>query len=219
LQKLSDPSCRAPLALALGNDDFRPGNRSQLKTTSFRRFVTMANAVVVQTAMSFDGFMAGPEHEMDWVFDYAAADSLPELYEATGAMLSGRNSYDVGRRDTGKPSGEPYGGAWSGPMFTLTHDPPPDDDATTFLSGDIGDAVETAAQAAGDRNLVLLGADVSMQALDRGLVDELQILVLPVLLGDGIPLFATRRHERLELDPLSVRQSGQATLLHYRVKR
>jgi hypothetical protein len=43
--------------------------------------------------------------------------------------------------------------------------------------------------------------------------------VLPVLLGDGIPLFATRRQQRLELEPISVRQSGQATLLHYRVKR
>lgn len=180
----------------------------------------MANAVVVQTAMSFDGFMAGPRHEMDWVFDYAAADSLPELYEATGAMLSGRNSYDVGRRDTGKPSGEPYGGAWSGPMFVLTHDPPPDDDGTTtFLSGDIGDAVHTAAETAGDKNLVVLGADVSMQALDHGLVDELQLLVLPVLLGEGIPLLASRRRERVELEPISVRQSGQATLLHYGVKK
>ena len=180
----------------------------------------MASAVVVQTAMSFDGFMAGPDHAMDWVFEYAAADSLPELYEATGAMLSGRNSYEVGRRDTGKPSGEPYGGAWSGPMFVLTHTPAPDDDGmTTFLSGDIGDAVRTAAAAAGDKNLVVLGADVSMQALDHGLVDELQILVLPVLLGDGVALFASRRHDRVELEPVSVRQSGQATLLHYRVKK
>jgi dihydrofolate reductase len=186
---------------------------------SFGRFMTMANAVVVQTAMSFDGFVAGPEHAMDWVFDYAAADSLPELHEATGAMLSGRHSYEVGRRDTGKPSGEPYGGAWSGPMFVLTHDPPTDDETTTFLSGDIGDAVRTAAEAAGDQNLIVLGADVSMQALDRGLVDDLQILVLPVLLGDGVSLFATRGRERVELEPISVRQSGPATLLHYRVKR
>jgi dihydrofolate reductase len=155
---------------------------------------------------------------MDWVFDYAAPDSLPELIDATGAMLSGRNSYEVGRRDTGKPSGEPYGGAWSGPMFVLTHDPPPDDDgSTTFLSGDIEDAVRIAADAAKGKNLVLLGANVSMQALDRGLVDELQILVLPVLLGDGVPLFATRARQRTELEPISVKQSGQATLLHYRV--
>lgn len=180
----------------------------------------MANAVVVQTAMSFDGFMAGPEHEMDWVFDYTAADLVPEVYEMTGAILSGRNSYDVGRRDTGKPSGEPYGGAWSGPMFVLTHNPPPDDDGTTtFLSGDIGDAVGTAAAAAGDKNLVVLGADVSMQAVDRGLVDELELVVLPVLLGDGISLFAPRRRERLELEPIRVRQSGQALLMRYRVKR
>jgi dihydrofolate reductase len=177
----------------------------------------MANAVVLQTAMSFDGFMAGPEHEMDWVFDYAAADSLPELIESTGAMLSGRNSYEVGRRDTGKPSGEPYGGAWSGPQFVLTHNPPDEDDTTTFLSGDIRDAVATAREAAGDKNLIVLGADVSMQALDAGLVDEIQILVLPVLLGDGVSLFARRAHERVELEPISVRRSGAAILLHYRV--
>jgi dihydrofolate reductase len=179
----------------------------------------MANAVVLQTAMSFDGFIAGPEHAMDWVFDYAAPDSLPELIEATGAMLSGRNSYDVGRRDTGKPSGEPYGGAWSGPMFVLTHNPPQDDDTTTFLSGDIREAIGKAAEAAGDKNLVVLGADVSMQALDHGLLDEIQILVLPVLLGDGVPLFARRGHERVELEPVSVMQYGPSTLLHYRVVR
>jgi dihydrofolate reductase len=177
----------------------------------------MANAVVLQTAMSFDGFIAGPEHAMDWVFDYAAADSLPDLIEATGAMLSGRNSYEVGRRDTGKPSGEAYGGAWSGPQFVLTHTPPESDNGITFLSGDIRDAVARAAEAAGEKNLVVLGADVSMQALDAGLIDEIQILVLPVLLGDGVPLFARRSHKRVELEPISVKQSGDATLMHYRV--
>lgn len=177
----------------------------------------MANAVVLQTAMSFDGFIAGPEHAMDWVFEYTAPDALPEVIKDTGAMLSGRNSYEVGRRDTGKPSGEPYGGAWSGPMFVLTHNPPGDDDTTTFLSGDIRDAIRTAAGAAGEKNLVVLGADVSMQALDQGLVDEIQIVVLPVLLGDGVSLFARRRHERVELEPISVKQYGTATMLHYRV--
>ena len=78
---------------------------------------------------------------------------------------------------------------FSGPLFVLTHRPPePPDPDVTFLSGDIGEAVATALNAAGGKNLEILGADVAGQCLRRGLVDEILVYVLPVLLGDGIPL-------------------------------
>ena len=76
---------------------------------------------------------------------------------------------------------------FSGPMFLLTHRPPePPDPEVTYLTGDIGDAVATALDAAGGKNLEILGADVAGQCLRRGLVDEILVYVIPVLLGDGI---------------------------------
>ena len=59
--------------------------------------------VRVTTTMSLDGFMAGPDDEMDWVFDYAGdipGDAVQELIDSTGAILAGRGSYNVGRRST-----------------------------------------------------------------------------------------------------------------------
>ena len=119
--------------------------------------------VRVSTALSLDGYMAGPNHEMDWVFDHAGDASpelIQELIDTTGAILSGRGSYDVGRGSTRQETSGPFGGRWSGPQFVLMHDPPDDeqDESITFLSGDIRDAVATAREAAGERNVLILGA-------------------------------------------------------------
>ncbi len=177
-----------------------------------------AGKVVVQAAMSLDGFIAGPGDAMDWVFDYAAPDEFPEIVRATGAMLSGRRSYEVGLRDAGKPSGEAYGGAWQGPSFVLTHDPPPDP-GVKFLSGDIKAAVNTGRAAAGDKDLVVVGADVAGQCLDEGLVDEILVMVLPVLLGAGTHFYASAAARRVELEPVSSSRSGSVTLLQFRVRK
>jgi hypothetical protein len=67
-------------------------------------------------------------------------------------------------------------------MFVLTHEPPdPPDPEVTFLTGDIDEAVVTALDAADGKNLEILGADVAAQCLQRGLVDEILVYVLPVL--------------------------------------
>ena len=176
--------------------------------------------VVVQAAMSLDGFIAGPGHAMDWVFEYTAPDEFPEIVQATGAMLSGRHCYDVGQRDAGTPSGEAYGGAWHGPSFVLTHRPPPDaGPGVTFLSGDITAAVATARAAAAGKDLVVLGANVAAQCLRRGLIDEIFVFVLPVLLGGGTPLYAAADAGRVNLEPISSTQSGSVTALRYKVLR
>jgi dihydrofolate reductase len=167
--------------------------------------------------MSLDGFIAGPGDAMDWVFDYAAPQEFPEIVEATGAMLSGRRSYDVGLRDAGTPSGEAYGGAWHGPSFVLTHDPPPDP-GVTFLCGDIEAAVATARAAAGGKDLVVVGADVASQCLERGLVDELLVMVLPVLLGLGTPLYKPETATRVGLEVITSSSSRSVLLLRYRVR-
>jgi dihydrofolate reductase len=180
---------------------------------------TASGRVVVQAAMSLDGFIAGPDHDMDWVFEFTTPDEFPDIVAATGAMLSGRRSYDVGQRDAGKPSGEAYGGAWDGPVFVLTHEPPGASPArVTFLSGDIAAAVATARSAAGDKDLVIIGADVARQCLEHGLVDEFLLMVLPVLLGDGTRLYSPGGPARIDLEPMSSRLAGSVTILRYRVR-
>ena len=179
---------------------------------------TGTGKVVVNRSMSLDGFIAGPGHAMDWVFDFMAPDEFSEIAAATGAMLIGRRTYDVGNRMAAdKPGSTDY--PFSGPSFVLTHRPPdPPDPEVTFLTGDIGEAVATARSAAGGKNLEILGADVAGQCLRRGLVDELLVYVLPVLLGDGIR-FSPPGLARIDLEPVSSTRSGAVTILRFSVRK
>jgi dihydrofolate reductase len=177
-------------------------------------------AVLVHRTMSLDGYIAGPDHEMDWIFQYPAPGDIAEIIEATGAILAGRRTYEVGRRDAGKGSGAPYGGAWSGPVFVLTHQPPEaaDSDSVTFLCGDIRTAVATALEPAEGKKLEVFGADVATQCLEHGLVEEILVHVAPVLLGDGVRLFAARERAKVELDPIGATRSGPVAHLRFRVR-
>lgn len=175
--------------------------------------------VVVNRCMSLDGFTAGPGDAMDWVFDFMAPieSAFPEIMAATGAMLIGRRTYEVGKRMAEGPHPPDYDG---GAEFVLTHSPPdPPDPAVTFLTGDIGEAVATALRAAGGKNLEILGADVAGQCLQRGLVDEILVYVLPVLLGDGIPFSSPPGLARIDLEPLDSTRSGAVTILRFRVRK
>jgi len=184
---------------------------------------TSTGKVVVNRSMSLDGFIAGPSHTMDWgagrpLADFVAPDDLQEIAAATGAMLIGRRTPEVGKRMEADESGS-VDYPFSGPFFVLTHEPPdPPDPEVTFLTGDIGEAVATALDAAGGKNLEILGADVAGQCLRRGLVDEILVYVLPVLLGDGIR-FSSPGLARTDLEPLSSTRSGDATLLRFRVRK
>jgi dihydrofolate reductase len=183
----------------------------------------MSGKVVVNRCMSLDGFIAGPGDSMEWgdgraLADFVSPDDVTEIAAATGAMLVGRRTWEVGARmQAEEPSGDEY--PFSGPMFLLTHRPldPPNPDVT-ILTGDIGEAVATALDAAGDKDLEVLGADVAGQCLQRGLVDEILVYVLPVLLGDGIR-FSSPGLARTDLEPISSRRSGDATLLRFRVRK
>lgn len=185
----------------------------------------MSGKVVVNRSMSLDGFIAGPGGAMDWIFDFVAPDAawLVEIAAATGAMLIGRQTDEVGSRMAADQArgtasrGEGY--PFSGPVFVLTHRPPdPPDPDVTYLSGDIGEAVATALEAAGGKNLEILGADVGAQCLRRGLVDEIQVYVLPVLLGDGIR-FSPSGLPRIDLEPLDSTRADSVTILRYRVRK
>ena len=170
--------------------------------------------VVVNRAMSLDGFIAGPDNAMDWIFEYFREDPFPEVMRATGAMLVGRGTHEVAKRMP--PEGTDYDG---GPVFVLTHQPPDEpEQGVTFLTCDLAKAVATARAAAGGKNLEILGADVASQCLQRGLVDEVLVYVLPVLLGDGVR-FSTSGLGRIDLEPFSNEQSGAVTMLRFRVRK
>jgi len=185
----------------------------------------MSGKVVVNRSMSLDGFIAGPDDAMDWIFDFMAPDAawLAQIAAATGAMLVGRRTTEVGSRmDANQEQGTASRGEgypFSGPIFVLTHRPqdPPEPDVT-YLTGDIGKAVATALEAAGGKNLEILGADVAGQCLQRGLVDEIQVYVLPVLLGDGIR-FSSPGLGRIDMEPLGSTQSEAVTILRFRVRK
>ena len=174
--------------------------------------------VVVNRAMSLDGFIAGPGDAMDWLADFLGPDELRGQAAATGAMLVGRRTADVGERmEAEKPGSVDY--PFSGPVFVLTHRPPePPDPELRFLTGDIGEAVATARSAAGGKNLEILGGDVAGQCLRRGLVDEILVYVLPLLLGDGIR-FSPPGLPRVDLEPVSSTRSGAVTILRFRVRK
>ena len=186
----------------------------------------MSGKVVVNRAMSLDGFIAGPGDAMDWIFDLLVPvpSWQAEIAAATGAMLIGRRTDEVGdRMDAERARGSASsdeGYPFSGPLFVLTHRPPdPPAPGVTYLSGDIGEAVATALAAADGKNLEILGADVARQCLQRGLVDEILVYVLPVLLGDGTRFFSAPGLAAIALEPLDSTRHGNVTILRFGVRK
>jgi dihydrofolate reductase len=173
--------------------------------------------VIWHITMSLDGFIAGPGDAMDWVFEHAGPNAVAaEVLETTGALVVGRRTYEVEDRIRGGF----YGGAWQGPYFVVTHDAPaavPDWMIGTFVSDGVPDVVARAKEAAGGRNVVVLGANIARQCLEGGLLDEIVVHVAPVLLGDGVRLFGGPGAPRVDLEPIAVGQSGQVTDLRFGV--
>ena len=195
--------------------------------------------VIAAITTSVDGYVAGPDDRAGqglgeggerlhyWVFGgpwtYADEDNLgeatgedaawlAEAMERIGAVVGGRWTYEAANHWGDE-------NPWGLPVFIVTHRPEeePEGGAFTFVSG-VEDAVERAKVAAGDKDVTVMGgADVIRQALDAGLVDELSIIVAPVVLGGGKRLFEGFTRS-LELEHIGVRQSPYATFIDYRVK-
>jgi dihydrofolate reductase len=195
--------------------------------------------VIAGITTSVDGYIAGPddgpgkglgeggERLHYWVFggpwtygnapkgepSGEDAEWLNEVSSKIGAVVGGRGTYEAA---------EHWGdeNPWGLPFFIVTHRPEeePEGGHFTFVSG-VEAAVERAREAAGDKDVhVMGGADVIRQALDAGIVDELSIIVAPVVLGGGKRLFEGFS-KSVELEHLGVRQSPFATFIDYRVKR
>ena len=194
--------------------------------------------VVAGITTSIDGYVAGPNDGPDkglgeggerlhfWVFGgpwtYDAEPSgeatgedaawLGEVMSRIGAVVGGRWTYEAAKHWGDK-------NPWGLPVFIVTHRPDeePEGGAFRFVSG-VEQAVELAREAAGGKDVhVMGGAEVIRQALAAGIVDELTIIIAPVVLGGGKRLF-DGFSTSLELEHLGVRQSPFATFIDYRVK-
>jgi dihydrofolate reductase len=194
--------------------------------------------VLAGITTSVDGYIAGPddgpgkglgdggERLHYWVFggpwtydsesrgEATGEDAawLAEAVTRVGAVVGGRSTYEA----AGRWGGE---NPWGLPFFIVTHRPDeqPEGGAFTFVSG-VEEAVRQAVDAAGGKDVnVMGGADVIRQALEAGLVDELTIVLAPVVLGGGKRLFEGFTRS-LDLEHLGVRQSQYATFVDYRVK-
>ncbi|MGP3536023.1 dihydrofolate reductase family protein [Microbacterium sp. RD1] len=177
--------------------------------------------VIVHATISLDGFLADPNGSVDWMFGRPAApeddDVVNAVVERIGAVVGGAN-----RTQTIEDGEIPYGGMLKVPVYLMTHSPhdPIERDGVTytFVVDDIAQAVELAKASAGDKWVSLLGGSISRQCLQLGLVDELHLDVAPVLLGEGISLFAGLG-QRIELERVETSAFASETHLRYRVLR
>jgi dihydrofolate reductase len=181
----------------------------------------MPKNVIWHVTMSLDGFIAGPSDGVEWAFRYGKPGPVgSEVVDRTGAILAGRRGFDLGTRPGGQPGGI-YGGAWSGPMFVLTHhsDDAPEVPGITYLSGEIEDAVAIARAAAGDKSLGIFGASIARQCLERELLDEIFVHLVPTLIGEGIRFYQATGHGEIQLERTGLWDAGQITDLRFRVIR
>jgi len=175
--------------------------------------------VIIHATVTLDGFMADTTGGVDWMFDVPSVDEddalIGRVVSELGAVVGGAN-----RTQTIEDGEAPYGGSLKIPVFEMTHTPhePIEQDGTTytFVVDDIAHAVALAKTAAGDKNVALLGGSIARQCLKLGLVDEIQLHIVPILLGDGIPLFAGLG-ETIALERIETAAFAQGVHLRYRV--
>jgi dihydrofolate reductase len=195
-------------------------------------------------SVSLDGFMAGPDQRLEeplgtrgeelhrWAFavwqgaEDASAAILAEATANVGAYILGRKMFGGGPGDWGDGSWKGWWGddpPFHAPVFVVTHharDPQPMEGGTTFhfVTDGIESALAQARAAASDRDIVLGGgADLVQQYLRAGLVDEIQVSVVPILLGSGERLLDGLDGAGIELEPLRVVDAPGVTHLKYRV--
>ncbi|HKI24021.1 MAG TPA: dihydrofolate reductase family protein [Gaiellaceae bacterium] len=199
-------------------------------------------ATVLYMSMSLDGFIAGPNEGPDnglgdggerlheWAFS-TGADTDPhsgvprrlpgvngqvfDEFMTTGAVVAGRGTF------------EPAGG-WGGdhhdgvPIFILTRHDPADLRQWPLVTyvNDVTNAMSRAKEAAGDRNVLVHGAGTAQLALAAGVLDEIELHVIPVLFGQGRRLFQGLPPEQIELERTrTLEGEGGVTHMHFRVRR
>jgi dihydrofolate reductase len=179
-------------------------------------------------SMSLDGFIAGPDDRagqelgrdggrlFNWLDDRMSDGPNGQAFRelmATGAVISGRRTFEL----AGRWQGDHHNGV---PIFVLTHriddaDIPPG--SARFVT-DVEDCAEQARAAAGDRAVMVHGAGAAQALLRAGLLDELEIHLVPVLLGDGRRLFNALGPGHIELELVRVLDAPAVMHLRYHVQ-
>lgn len=177
--------------------------------------------ILVHVAISVDGFIAGPGHDMSWTggAEYDTASALADqVARGTGAVLAGRRWYDVASAGGEAAIAGIYGGDWSGPVVVLTHHPERvKPEPGLEIATDLESGLARAEELAGDKNVGVFGGDVAGQVLALGRLDEVILQVVPIVLGAGVPLFGGREVPRVALDRVHVGTSGPLTDMRFRI--
>jgi dihydrofolate reductase len=199
--------------------------------------------VLTELSMSLDGFVAGPndgperslgdggERLFQWyssgdtafplpgtdmVFKVsrASAELLREEWGMLGAMVAGRRMFDIANAWGGNPPG-------GGPCFVVTHTVPQswvkEGSPFTFVTDGVESAIRQAKKAAGDKNVAVSSANIMQQCIKAGLLDEIQIDLVPILLGDGVRLFDHLGAAPIELKSIRVIAAPGVTHLKFRI--
>jgi dihydrofolate reductase len=181
--------------------------------------------VIAGMTMSLDGFVADSDGNVGRLYsDFAelqGSSYMDAIIAETGAVLMGRRMFEMGDPDSWVGTYE-----FQVPIFVLTHHPPatpPKQDERltfTFVTDGVASVVACATAAAGDKAVQVVGGPgVIQQLLRAGLVDELNIDIMPVLLGAGLRLFEDGDLSSVALETLGVEAIGQRTNLRFRVAR
>jgi dihydrofolate reductase len=179
--------------------------------------------VVSGMTISLDGFVNDRSGSVSRLYPDLEAlretEMLQEAINNTGAVVMGRHAYDMA-------NGDFTGYEFQAPIHVVTHHVPQkvakgeNDRLTfTFVTDGVESAITQAKAAAGDRDVMVVGgASTFQQCLKAGLADELDIDIMPVLLGDGLRLFENLERELIELERTNVtRLSSGRTHLRFRV--
>lgn len=206
-------------------------DRAQVGSQMAGAGTTGMGKVIYDVSMSLDGFIAasgmtadeglgsGGEVLHDW---YMAEEKIRDRpiaeYYDFGAFIAGRRTYDNSIKWWGAA------GHSAGPTIIVSHGMPahvPGQDTYIFVDS-LAAALDTARNAAGDKDIRVMGGDIAGQFLREGLVDEIAIHLSPVLFGAGLPLFGEGPLQlggHVRLEQIEATSTKAATHLFYRVTK
>jgi dihydrofolate reductase len=187
-------------------ESVRPNPRMQPTSQGAR-----GRRVRYRVAASVDGYIAGPSGEVDWIVHDSAVD-FAKVYESVDTVLLGRRTYELTRQ----PGAPPWPQDWQIYVFsrTLTPEEHPD---VTVVTADAGPRVAALRAAPGREIWLFGGGSLFRSLLAAQQVDLVEVLVVPVLLGGGIPLLETGAPlTRLAFEHVEQYPSGLLSL-RYRV--
>ncbi|GKW45955.1 dihydrofolate reductase family protein [Planococcus sp. NCCP-2050] len=171
--------------------------------------------------MSLDGFVNDRDGEMGKLYaSFEPNEEINNMMARTGAVILGRRTFDLADADSYAVDYE-----FQVPLFVVTHHPPAvhpkenDRLTITFITEGIESAVQQAKEAAGEKDVLILGADVFRQALRAGLVEELQMAIAPILLGKGLRLFEELEELEIQLEKIRAIETREQVEIWYKVLR